>query len=80
MKKNQFMSILFWPYMQKTDDSGKAPIYCRITLDGLPGTFSIAQYTMKSSKILIWGIFIFTISRFETLFVTFWFTGASPKK
>ncbi|HLG40127.1 MAG TPA: tyrosine-type recombinase/integrase [Chitinophagaceae bacterium] len=43
MKENQFMSILFWLYSQKTDDSGKAPIYCRITLDGNRTQFSTAK-------------------------------------
>ena len=43
MKENQFMSILFWLYTQKTDDSGKAPIYCRITLDGNRTQFSTAK-------------------------------------
>ena len=37
------MSILFWLYSQKTDDSGKAPIYCRITLDGNRTQFSTAK-------------------------------------
>lgn len=43
MKENQFMSILFWLYTQKTDDSGKAPIYCRITIDGNRTQFSTAK-------------------------------------
>ncbi len=47
MKENQFMSILFWLYTQKTDDSGKAPIYCRITLDGNRTQFSTAKRIEK---------------------------------
>ena len=43
MKENQFMSILFWLWAQKTDDSGKAPIYCRITLNGNRTLFSTAK-------------------------------------
>lgn len=43
MKENQFMSILFWLYTQKTDDSGNAPIYCRITLGGNRTQFSTAK-------------------------------------
>jgi hypothetical protein len=43
MKENQFMSILFWLWVQKTDDSGKAPIYCRITLGGNRTLFSTAK-------------------------------------
>jgi len=34
MKVNTSMSILFWLNHQKIDPTGKAPIYCRITLDG----------------------------------------------
>lgn len=47
MKENQFMSILFWLYTQKTDDSGKAPIYCRITLEGNRTQFSTAKRVEK---------------------------------
>lgn len=43
MKENQFMAILFWLYTQKIDDSGKAPIYCRITLEGNRTQFSTAK-------------------------------------
>lgn len=43
MKENQFMSILFWLYTQKKDNTGKAPIYCRITLDGNRTQFSTAK-------------------------------------
>jgi site-specific recombinase XerD len=43
MKENQFMSVLFWLYTQKTDDSGKAPIYCRITIGGNRTQFSTAK-------------------------------------
>lgn len=43
MKVNQSMSILFWLYTQKKDDSGKAPIYCRITLDGNRTQFSTGK-------------------------------------
>lgn len=43
MKENQFMSILFWLYTQKTDNFGKAPIYCRITIDGNRTQFSTAK-------------------------------------
>lgn len=34
MKLNSNMAILFWLRQQKIDDNGKAPIYCRITIDG----------------------------------------------
>jgi hypothetical protein len=43
MKVNQSMSVLFWLYTQKADDSGKAHIYCRITLDGNRTQFSTAK-------------------------------------
>ena len=43
MKENQFMSILFWLNGQKTDETGKAPIYCRITLGGTRTQFSTAK-------------------------------------
>lgn len=43
MKVNANMAILFWLYIQKKDDSGKAPIYCRITLDGKRTQFSTAK-------------------------------------
>lgn len=41
------MSILFWLYTQKTDDAGKAPIYCRITLEGNRTQFSTAKRVEK---------------------------------
>ena len=37
------MAILFWLYAQKKDDTGKAPIYCRITLNGRRTQFSTAK-------------------------------------
>ena len=43
MKVNSNMAILFWLYAQKKDDAGKAPIYCRITLDGKRTQFSTAK-------------------------------------
>ncbi len=43
MKVNSNMAILFWINIQKKDDSGKAPIYCRITLDGKRSQFSTAK-------------------------------------
>lgn len=48
MKENQFMAILFWLYTQKTDDSGKAPIYCRITIDGNRTQFSTAKRVLPA--------------------------------
>jgi len=43
MKVNSNMAILFWLYVQKKDDAGKAPIYCRITLDGKRSQFSTSK-------------------------------------
>ena len=43
MKVNSNMAILFWLYNQKKDEFGKAPIYCRITLDGIRTQFSTAK-------------------------------------
>lgn len=43
MKLNQSMSILFWLYKQKADDSGVAPIYCRITLGETRTQFSTSK-------------------------------------
>ena len=43
MKVNPNMAILFWLNAQKKDDAGKAPIYCRITLDGKRAQFSTAK-------------------------------------
>lgn len=43
MKVNSNMAILFWLYTQKKDESGKAPIYCRITLGGKRTQFSTAN-------------------------------------
>ena len=43
MKVNQSMSVLFWLYTQKADDSGLAPIYCRITLAGNRTQFSTGK-------------------------------------
>lgn len=43
MKVNSNMAILFWLYTQKMDEFGKAPIYCRITLDGKRTQFSTAK-------------------------------------
>ncbi len=43
MKVNASMSVLFWLYTQKADDSGKAPIYCRITLGGIRTQFSTGK-------------------------------------
>lgn len=43
MKVNSNLAILFWLYTQKKDDAGKAPIYCRITLDGRRTQFSTAK-------------------------------------
>jgi len=54
MKVNSNMSVLFWLYTQKADDSGKAPIYCRITLAGIRTQFSTgkkveAEYWIKDT-------------------------------
>lgn len=43
MKVNSNMAILFWLYTQKKDKSGKAPIYCRITLNGKRTQFSTSK-------------------------------------
>lgn len=43
MKINSSVSMLFWLYTQKTDDSGKAPIYCRIMLGGIRTQFSTGK-------------------------------------
>ena len=40
MKVNQTMSILFWIFKAKTGSDGKAPIYCRITIEGTRAEFS----------------------------------------
>lgn len=43
MKVNANMAVLFWLNAQKADESGKPPIYCRITLDGKRTQFSTAK-------------------------------------
>lgn len=56
MKINNSMAILFWLCTQKTDSSSKAPIYCRITIDGKRTQFSTgikiesAKWSSASSK------------------------------
>lgn len=37
------MAVLFWLKKQKTDENGKAPIYCRITINGLRSEFSTGK-------------------------------------
>lgn len=43
MKVNHTLSILFWINLQKKDHQGKAPVYCRITLDGKRTQFSTGK-------------------------------------
>lgn len=48
MKTNQTFTILFWIYKSKMNN-GKAPIYCRITIDGERLQFA-TQRTIEPSK------------------------------
>jgi len=43
MKVNQNLSILFWVWKDKADESGKAPIYVRLTIEGVRAQFSMGQ-------------------------------------
>src|SRR4051794_13528805 len=43
MKENKFMSVIFWLYAHKKNESGIAPIYCRITLEGNRTQFSTGK-------------------------------------
>lgn len=40
MNVRQSLSVLFFPKKQNTDSGGNAPIYVRITIDGLRDEFS----------------------------------------
>ena len=48
MKVNQDLSILFWLCKQRKDDSGKAPIYARLTIDGIRTQFSLGKKVLPS--------------------------------
>jgi hypothetical protein len=39
----QNLSILFFLKRKKTTPGGKAPIYCRLTIDGLQDEFSLSE-------------------------------------
>ncbi|WP_229206178.1 Arm DNA-binding domain-containing protein [Dyadobacter fermentans] len=43
MKSNQKLSILFWLFKAKAIKDGKAPIYIRITIDGLDDEISLGK-------------------------------------
>ncbi|GGH26935.1 transposase [Dyadobacter endophyticus] len=43
MKSNQKLSILFWLFKAKATKDGKAPIYVRITIDGLDEEISLGK-------------------------------------
>ena len=43
MKSNQKLSILFWLFKAKATKDGKAPIYVRITVDGLDDEISLGK-------------------------------------
>lgn len=43
MKNNQKLSILFWHRKSKADETGSAPIMCRITVDSSEAEFSIGK-------------------------------------
>jgi len=43
MKSNQKLSILFWLFKAKATKDGKAPIYVRITIDGLDDEISLGK-------------------------------------
>jgi hypothetical protein len=45
MKINQNTSILFWLFKAKQSEDGKAPIYCRITIEGRRTEFSTGKKT-----------------------------------
>lgn len=48
MKVNQELAILFWLWKQKADTAGKAPIYARLTIDGLRIQFSLGQRVLPA--------------------------------
>ena len=43
MKFKQNLSLLLWLYRGKASKDGKAPIYLRITIDGLDTDISLGQ-------------------------------------
>jgi len=43
MKSNQKFSILFWLFKAKATKDGKAPIYVRVTIDGLDDEISLGK-------------------------------------
>jgi site-specific recombinase XerD len=57
MKVNQNLSILFWVWKDKIDELGKAPIYVRLTIDGMRSQFSLglkvkpSQFNVKKGQL-----------------------------
>lgn len=57
MKSNQKLSILVWLFKAKATKDGRAPIYARITIDGLSeeiaiGRKALPQYWDTESKLV----------------------------
>lgn len=46
MKSNQKLSILFWLFKAKASRDGKAPIYARITIEGMNEEISLGRKTL----------------------------------
>ena len=51
MKVNQELSILFWLCKQRNDDSGRSPIYARLTIGGSRTQFSLGKKVLPSQFI-----------------------------
>lgn len=57
MKNNQKLSVLFWHRKSKADETGSAPIMCRITVDSSEAEFSIGKkipakyWNMKTKRV-----------------------------
>ncbi|WP_439585169.1 site-specific integrase [Dyadobacter bucti] len=62
MKSNQKLSILFWLFKAKMTKDGKAPIYVRVTIDGLEDEISLGKkvspqdWCSKSKKVTAPGM------------------------
>lgn len=54
MKSNQTFTILFWLYKSKIRN-GKAPIYCRITVNGKRAQFSVKRSVCPTKWVSVAG-------------------------
>jgi hypothetical protein len=51
MKSNQKLSILFWLFKAKATKDGKAPIYVRVTIDGLEDEISLEKRCTQTTGV-----------------------------